>query len=98
MNTLHKTKITTHLRSVGPLTGIGYQGLQQAYWTLDSSNERQGSSSPLLPHVSYPVGKVTQQPMRWVYEWEDTEYYQMLVESWSTNSAWIGQTWAEYMA
>lgn len=79
-------------------TGIEHQGLQQAYWTPDSSNERQGSSSPLLPYVNYPVGEVTHQPTRWVYEWEDPEYYQMLVESWSTTSAWTGQTWVEYKA
>lgn len=52
-----KERRTTH-------TGIGHQGLHPAYWTLDSSNERQSSSSPLLPYVSYPVGEVTQQPMR----------------------------------
>ncbi|AQK81998.1 hypothetical protein ZEAMMB73_Zm00001d036806, partial [Zea mays] len=34
------------------------------------------------------LGEVTQQPMRWVYEWEDTQCYQILVESWSTTSAW----------
>jgi hypothetical protein len=35
--------------------------------------------------------------MRWVYEWEDTQCYQML-ESWSTTSAWTSQTWAQYKA
>ncbi|AQK48690.1 hypothetical protein ZEAMMB73_Zm00001d048725 [Zea mays] len=49
-------------------TGIGHQGVKQAYWTPNYSNEIQGSSSPLLPYVNYPVGEVTQQPMRWVYE------------------------------
>jgi hypothetical protein len=36
--------------------------------------------------------------MRWMYKWEDTKYYQMLAESWSTTSAWTRQTWVEYMA
>jgi hypothetical protein len=34
--------------------------------------------------------------MRWVYEWEDTEYYQMLVELWSITSTWTDQSWIEY--
>ena len=36
--------------------------------------------------------------MRWVYKWEDTEYYQMLVESWSMTSTWTDQTLTEYKA
>jgi hypothetical protein len=73
-------------------TGMGHQGLQQAYWTPDSNNERQGLYSSLLPYVNYLIGEVTQQLMRWVYQWEDPEYYQMLVESWSTTSTWTDYT------
>jgi hypothetical protein len=36
--------------------------------------------------------------MRWVYEWEDIKYYQMLVESWITTSSWTDQTWTGYNA
>jgi hypothetical protein len=71
---------------------MGHQGLQQAYWTPDSNNERQGLYSSLLPYVNYLIGEVTQQLMRWVYQWEDPEYYQMLVESWSTTSTWTDYT------
>jgi hypothetical protein len=37
--------------------------------------------------------------MRWVYQWEESEYYQMFVDSWSTTAtAWTEQAWAEYKA
>jgi hypothetical protein len=62
----------------------------------NSGNGRHGSSSSLFPYINYLVGEVTQQPMRWVYQWEKPKYYQMLVDSGSMTYAWTVQTWAEY--
>jgi hypothetical protein len=33
-----------------------------------------------------------------VYEWEDTNFYNMLLQQWQTTSAWTGQTWQDYKA
>jgi protein-disulfide isomerase-like protein with CxxC motif len=35
---------------------------------------------------------------RWVYEWEDPNFYNMLVQEWETTAAWTGQTWQDYKA
>jgi hypothetical protein len=31
-----------------------------------------------------------------VYEWEDPQFYAMLIQQWETTSAWMGQTWQDY--
>ena len=36
--------------------------------------------------------------MQWVYEWENPEFYNMLLSQWQTTAAWTGQTWEEYKA
>jgi hypothetical protein len=42
--------------------------------------------------------KSTQPPTRWVYEWEDPHFYNMLLQQWQTTAAWTGQTWQDYKA
>jgi hypothetical protein len=37
-------------------------------------------------------------PTRWVYEWEDPHFYNMLLQQWQTTAAWTGQTWQDYKA
>jgi hypothetical protein len=39
-----------------------------------------------------------QPPTRWVYEWEDSHFYNMLLQQWQTTAAWTGQTWQDYKA
>jgi hypothetical protein len=39
-----------------------------------------------------------QLPTRWVYEWEDPQFYNMLLQQWETTAAWTGQTWQYYKA
>jgi hypothetical protein len=69
--------------------------LQQSYWTPILATK-----DKVRLHPYFPMSII--QLVRWHnnqwsgYEWEGTEYYQMLVESWSTTSAWTGQTWIEY--
>jgi hypothetical protein len=36
--------------------------------------------------------------VQWVYEWESSEFYSILVSEWQTNVTWIGQTWDDYKA
>jgi hypothetical protein len=31
-----------------------------------------------------------------VYEWEDPQFYAMLLQQWETTTAWTGQTWQDY--
>jgi hypothetical protein len=39
-----------------------------------------------------------QPPTRWVYEWEDPHFYNMLLQQWQTTATWTGQTWQDYKA
>jgi hypothetical protein len=34
--------------------------------------------------------------VQWVYEWENPDFYTMLVSEWQTTAAWMSQTWEEY--
>jgi hypothetical protein len=46
----------------------------------------------------YPIPDINAQPQTtWVYEWEDPNFYNMLVGEWQTTSAWTGLTWQQYM-
>jgi hypothetical protein len=38
------------------------------------------------------------QDVQWVYEWENLDFYNMLVQQWQTTAIWMGQTWEEYKA
>jgi hypothetical protein len=31
-----------------------------------------------------------------VYEWEDSDFYNLLVGEWQTTAAWTGLTWQQY--
>jgi hypothetical protein len=47
--------------------------------------------------VFYPIPDINAQPQTtWVYEWEDPDFYNMLVGEWQTTSAWTGLTWQQY--
>jgi hypothetical protein len=64
--------------------GMGHHDLEQAYWTPILAIKEKVHLLPLLPYMNYPVGEVTRHLMRWVYQWDECEYYQKLVDSWST--------------
>jgi hypothetical protein len=34
--------------------------------------------------------------VQWVYEWENPEFYSMLVSEWQIIATWTGQSWEEY--
>jgi hypothetical protein len=38
------------------------------------------------------------QNVQWVYEYENSEFYNILVQQWQIAAAWTGQTWEEYKA
>jgi hypothetical protein len=60
-----------------------------------SSSSYSESSNP----YHYPVPELNMQPpMRWVYEWQDPHWYNMILQEWQTTSAWTGQTWQEFKA
>jgi hypothetical protein len=45
----------------------------------------------------YPIPDINAQPQTtWVYEWEDPDFYNMLVGEWQTTSMWTGLTWQQY--
>jgi hypothetical protein len=45
----------------------------------------------------YPIPDINARPQTtWVYEWEDLEFYNMLVDEWQTTSTWMGLTWQQY--
>jgi hypothetical protein len=56
-----------------------------------SSSYAHGYSEYLVPDTSTTI-----HDMHWVYEWENPDFYNMLVSEWQTTAAWTGQTWEEY--
>jgi hypothetical protein len=45
----------------------------------------------------YPIPDINAQPQTtWVYEWEDPDFYNLLVGEWQTTTAWTGLTWQQY--
>ena len=75
---------------------------RRTYSPTDYGTPQYSSSSysdTSQPTYTYPIPDVTGQPQtRWVYEWEDPNFYNMLVEEWETTAAWTGQTWLDYKA
>ena len=61
--------------------------------TASGSSYAHGHDDYLAPDPSSIV-----QEVQWVYEWENPEFYNMLVSQWQTTAAWTGQTWEEYKA
>ncbi|TVU34001.1 hypothetical protein EJB05_15822, partial [Eragrostis curvula] len=61
-----------------------------------SGNYTSGSSNS---YYSYSLADPTTQPtQKVVYQWEDPDFYNMLMDQWRTTAAWTGQTWLEYKA
>jgi hypothetical protein len=58
-----------------------------------SSSYAHGYSEYLAPDPSTTIHDV-----QWVHEWENPEFYNMLVSEWQTTTAWTGQRWEEYKA
>ena len=88
---------TSHREVTGPDVGTqhGYVGY--------SETEESSSSSTLfginVPSYDYQIPDAqTQPPVRWVHEWIDQEFYEMLYSEWQTTAHWTGQTWHEYKA
>jgi hypothetical protein len=47
----------------------------------------------------YPKPDISMQPLtRWVYKWEDPQFYTMLFQQWGITAGWTGQTWLDYKA
>jgi hypothetical protein len=45
----------------------------------------------------YPIPDINAQPQTtWVYELEDSDFYNMLVGEWQTTSVWTSLTWQQY--
>jgi hypothetical protein len=38
------------------------------------------------------------QDVQWAYEYENIEFYNILVQQWQITAAWTGQIWKEYKA
>jgi hypothetical protein len=52
-----------------------------------------------IPEMKPPTRWMSvQSPTRWVYEWEDPQFYTMLVQEWETTLAWTDQTLQDYKA
>ena len=73
-------------------------GVQHAYGSYIQSEDSSGSSTfPGAYDYTMPDTR-TQQPIRWVHEWTDPEFYEQLHSQWATTAHWTGQTWMEYKA
>jgi len=73
-------------------------GVQHAYGPYSQSEDSSGSSTfPGTYEYNMPDMR-TQQPIRWVHEWVDPEFYEQLHSQWRTTYHWTGQTWMEYKA
>ena len=40
----------------------------------------------------------SQPQIKWVYEWQDSQFYGMLLHQWRTTAPWMGRSWTEYKA
>ncbi|TVU12808.1 hypothetical protein EJB05_46468, partial [Eragrostis curvula] len=64
-----------------------------------SSNYGHGGSHCSNDYYSYSIPEVNQQPReKWVFEWVEPEFYNMLLSQWQTNHAWNNQSWSEFRA
>jgi hypothetical protein len=59
--------------------------------TGSDSSYAHGYSKYLAPDPSTTIHDV-----QWVYEWENLDFYNILVSEWQTTSAWMSKTWEEY--
>jgi uncharacterized membrane protein YgcG len=67
------------------------------YATPQHSSSSYSESSQSSYH--YPIPDLSMQPpTRWVYEWQDPHWYNMLLQEWQTTSSWTGQTWQDFKA
>jgi len=74
---------------------VGFQ--QHTYGTYSQSEDSSGSST--FPTYDYTMPDMrSQQPVRWVHEWVDPEFYEQLYSQWTTTSHWTGQSWMDYKA
>jgi hypothetical protein len=66
---------------------------------LDTPQYSSSSYSDTSQSFHYPRPDINMKPpTRWVYEWEDPHFYNMLLQQWQTTAAWTGQTWQDYKA
>ena len=73
-------------------------GVQHGYGSYLQSEDSSGSSTFSGAYDYTMPDTRTQQPMRWVHEWMDPEFYEQLHSQWATTAHWTGQTWMEYKA
>jgi hypothetical protein len=65
----------------------------------DTPQYSSSSYSDTSQSFHHPRPDINTQPLtRWVYEWEDPHFYNMLLQQWQTTTAWTGQTWQDYKA
>jgi hypothetical protein len=52
---------------------------------------------PIPSPYTYHIPDIhSQQPTRWVYEWIDTELYNMCYQDWQITAEWTNFTWQEH--
>ena len=105
----HATQDQDHGMPTSPRTTTmeGDIGRQQHYGTYLSSHDSESSYNtpsdasytlPYSPHRSAPHPSRYDRVTRWVYEWQDPKFYEMLVSNWQETACWTGQSWHEYKA
>jgi hypothetical protein len=77
-------------RTVAPESQRRTVGASQYDPAYSSSSHSDTSSFYLIPDIN------AQPQTTWVYEWEDPDFYNMLVGEWQTTSVWTGLTWQQY--
>jgi hypothetical protein len=66
---------------------VGALQYDPTYSSSSHSDTSQSRSFYLIPDIN------AQPQTTWVCEWEDPEFYNMLVGEWQMTSAWTGLTW-----
>jgi hypothetical protein len=94
-------KITITTSPKGRRRGGGRQhhlSLRQSDSSIQSGSE--SSSSYAHGYLEYlaPDPSTVIHDVQWVYEWENPEFYYMLVSEWQTTTTWMDQTWNDYKA
>ena len=93
----HATQDTDHGAPSSQRELIPGTGRQHAYgapYDYDST-----SSCSFGSYGQHPYDQpdhASQPQVKWVYEWQDPQFYEMLLDEWRTTAPWTGRTWTEY--
>jgi hypothetical protein len=89
--------ITTSLR--GRRRGGGWQhhlSPTQSNSSIQSGSESSSSYAHGYPEYLAPNPSTVVHNVQWVYEWESSKFYSILVSKWQTIVTWTGQTSDDY--